>query len=857
MNRVQRHGGNLRDLARRAGRGAQEILDFSANLNPLGPPEWLRSVVNAHLAEVACYPDPESTDLVEAIAMRFGVTSAEVTVGNGSAELLAFLPLVLDARRAIIPVPAYVDYRAAASDAGLTVETVPMVPERGFQLDLEELEQRLRAGDIVLIGRPNNPTGRSCDAADLRELAGRRSKVTFLVDEAFADFVEDFDSLAIDRPANVVLLRSFTKFYDIPGLRLGCVLADPVTSSHLRQRLPPWSVNSLAQAVGVEVLQDRSDYVRRTRALVAEERRWLLAELTALDGMVVFPGEASFLLVRIDRPGIDAAELAHRTLQQGVAIRACGDYDGLDARYFRVAVRAREDNIILCRALQAALGHRVPTLPRRKPALMFQGTSSGVGKSLLTAAFCRILLEDGHRVAPFKAQNMSLNSSVTRDGGEIGRAQALQALASRLEPDVRMNPILLKPSSDTGAQVMLMGKPVGNMNVEEYMRYKPAAFAQALAAYSSLAEESDVMVLEGAGSPAEVNLKHHDIVNMQMARQADARVVIVGDIDRGGVFAALAGTMDALAEWERRMVSGFVVNRFRGRAALLADALTWTSRATGRPVFGVVPFLHDHGLPEEDSLGHVRGNPTERRSADGVQVVVVHLPHLSNFTDFDALGVEPGVQVRFVREPDAAREVDLLVLPGSKNVASDLEFLRRSGWDRLVAGLAASGTAHVAGICGGLQMLGERVLDPHGIESAASSVPGLGLLPIVTTLEREKTLRRSRAVHLRSGLTACGYEIHHGRSDLTSAAALIRRDDGEVIGVEADSSGIWGTYLHGIFDADELRRWLVDGLRQHRGLAPLGGALSRYDLEVNLQRLADAVRASVDVAAIYKEMRLG
>jgi cobyric acid synthase CobQ len=419
-----------------------------------------------------------------------------------------------------------------------------------------------------------------------------------------------------------------------------------------------------------------------------------------------------------------------------------------------------------------------------------------------------------------------------------------------------MNPILLKPCSDTGAQVVLMGKPVGNMSVEDYIRYKPTAFAQALQAYSSLAEEHDVMVLEGAGSPAEVNLKHHDIVNMQMARQAGARVVIVGDIDRGGVFAAFAGTMDALAECERKMVCGFVINRFRGRAALLADALTWTLRTTRRPVLGVVPFLHDHRLPEEDSLGLVRGGPSACASIDAVQIVVIELPHLSNFTDFDALGVEPGVQVRFVREPNAAGEIDLLVLPGTKNVASDLEFLRRSGWDRLVARVAASGTGQIVGICGGLQMLGEQVRDPHGIESAASSVPGLGLLPIVTTLERDKTLLRTRAVHLRSGLPARGYEIHHGRSDLTSAAALIRREDGEVIGVEADSSRIWGTYLHGIFDADDLRRWLVDDLRQRRGLAPLGGSLSRYDLELNLQRLADVVRASVDIESIYKEMGL-
>jgi adenosylcobyric acid synthase len=521
---------------------------------------------------------------------------------------------------------------------------------------------------------------------------------------------------------------------------------------------------------------------------------------------------------------------------------------------------------------------------------------------------------------------------------------------------VRMNPILLKPASDTGAQVLVMGKPVGNMSVEQYIEYKSTAFAQALAAYASLAAEHDVIVLEGAGSPAEVNLKHHDIANMEMARQAHARVVIVGDIDRGGVFAAFAGTMEALAEWERQRVSGFVVNRFRGRASLLAEALSWTERTTRRPVFGVVPFLFDHGLPEEDSLGLVRGRvlgaaPGARpgrsarlgggvtrgmkrgeghdvmdgralastaadtadpagvaaaveiaavADADGsadaapaVRIVVIELPHLSNFTDFDALGVEPGVQVQFVREPRAAAalgHIDLLVIPGTKSVASDLSFLRRSGWDELIMKLAAAGRTQIAGICGGLQMLGEQILDPHGVESAAAAAPGLGLLPVVTTLEREKTLRRTRAVHLPSALMAQGYEIHHGRTHVAAARALMRRDDGEVIGVEAEfsstfsavpavgssagsslgaaaqsptrpsressagSSSIWGTYLHGLFDSNELRRWLVNDLRQRRGLVPLTGGLSRYDLELNLQRLADAVRASVDVQAIYREL---
>ena len=756
------HGGNLRRLAEAAGRPEREVLDFSANINPLGPPEWLRAVVSTHISALPHYPDPDCTELLEAAAARYQVGPDEAIAGNGSTELLYLLPRVLDKPRALILVPGYVDYARAAAEAGLEVESLSAGP--GLALDvLRRAEDRLHDA-AVFLGRPNNPTGEVCDAEELRALAALHPSAAFVVDEAFGDFVEGFDSLTRRRPANVVVLLSLTKIFAIPGLRLGCAVADPAVIRRTRAHQPPWSVNTLAQAVGAAALRD-DHYPRQTRRYVRERREALSAGLGALPGLTVHAGLANFLLVRSDGIGRDARWLAARLLADGIAIRVCENFEGLDARYFRVAVRTETENARLLEALRTALGRpAIRTRKRRAAALMLQGTSSNAGKSVLTTALCRILQQDGVRVAPFKSQNMSLNSFVTRDGREMGRAQVVQAQACRLEPDARMNPILLKPNSDTGSQVIVLGKPVGNMNVEEYIRFKPQAFSAATQAFDALAAEHDVIVLEGAGSPAEVNLKHHDIANMAMARHAAAPVLLVGDIDRGGVFAAFVGTMEVLAEWERALVAGFVVNRFRGQASLLDPALRYTERHTGRPVLGVVPYLPRLGLPEEDSVSFkaVRGGTAAGVSE--VEIAVVDVPHISNFTDLDALGMEPDVRLRVVRAAAELGQPDAVVLPGSKNVLGDLASLRGNGLAAALTDLAAAGRTEIVGQCGGYQMLGERIDDPHGIESASDTTPGLGLLPLSTVLAPAKTLKRVAGRHVAAALPVHGYEIHHGQS---------------------------------------------------------------------------------------------
>jgi len=853
------HGGNLRRLARASGKAERDILDFSANINPLGPPEWLRPLISAQVAALTHYPDPGCATLMEAVAERYGVTPDEIAIGNGSTELLHLFPRALAKKRAVIPVPCYSDYACACELAGMNVETLPLREADGFNLNVPDLETKLGGDELVFLCRPNNPTGLVSDADAIRSLAAKHPTTTFLVDEAFGDFVEGFGSLSCRRPANVIVLLSLTKIFAIPGLRLGCAVADRAVIHRARELQPPWSVNSLAQAVGAAALRDH-EYIRQTQLYVRQQREQLVGELKSLPGLAIYPGEANFLLLRLDRTGLDARTLAQRLLADGIAIRLCDNFDGLDPRFFRIAVRREEENARLCERLRAALGVKRPAPPKRRtPAIMFQGTSSNAGKSILTAAFCRILLQDGFRVAPFKSQNMSLNSFVTRDGCEMGRAQVVQAQACRIEPSATMNPILLKPNSDTGSQVIVLGKPIGNMNVGEYIRYKPQAFAAAKEAYDSLAAEHDVIVLEGAGSPAEVNLKHHDIVNMSMARHAGAPVLLVGDIDRGGIFASFVGTMEVLAEWERELIAGFVVNKFRGNESLLQNALDYTERHTGRPVFGVVPYLTALGLPDEDSVTFKAApcdaapHPT---NGNCVEIAIIDLPHISNFTDFDALRLEPDVRLRIVRSVADLGHPGAIILPGSKNVIGDLTHLRQNGLDEAICALARAGKAELIGICGGYQMLGEEIHDPHGIESAGETTRGLGLLTLSTVMAREKTLRRVSAKHVPSGLSVHGYEIHHGQSDGIALEPLVIRDDGELIGASSPSSLVWGTYLHGLFDADEFRRWLVDRLRVRRGLPALGKACASYDLDPAFERLAEVVRKSLDVAELYRLMGL-
>lgn len=483
--------------------------------------------------------------------------------------------------------------------------------------------------------------------------------------------------------------------------------------------------------------------------------------------------------------------------------------------------------------------------------IMIQGTMSGVGKSLLTAALCRIFRQDGYRPAPFKSQNMALNSFITTDGLEMGRAQAVQAFAAGLEPDVRMNPVLLKPSSDTGSQVIVMGEVRGDYAAKECFARKRSLLPEILAAYEGLAAEYDPIVIEGAGSPAEINLKRDDIVNMGLAEQVDAPVLLVGDIDRGGVFAQLVGTVELLEPHERARVAGFVLNKFRGDPSLLTSGLEMLSARTGIPVLGVLPWM-EVDIDDEDSLAPRLGQTGQTAPVD---IAVIRLPRISNFTDFAPLEVHPALSVRYVSEADGLGSPDLIILPGTKSTAEDLRWLRENGLAAAVCRLAEADTP-VLGVCGGYQMLGETLRDPWGVEGGGT-VTGLGLLPCETEFSTEKLRTRVTARVLSGPLQNAGlegYEIHMGRTDRRTAAPFCLLSDGREDG--AVWGNVFGTYLHGLFDTGELTDRLASWLLARKGLEGTPAKMESHKEYQNrqLDLLAETVRAHLDLPAVFRIM---
>ena len=485
---------------------------------------------------------------------------------------------------------------------------------------------------------------------------------------------------------------------------------------------------------------------------------------------------------------------------------------------------------------------------KKAKCIMVQGTMSGAGKSLLCAALCRIFAQDGLHTAPFKSQNLALNSFVTRDGLEMGRAQVVQAQAAGVEPDVRMNPILLKPSSDTGSQVIVHGEVWGQMDAASYFRWKKNLLPDVLAAYDSLAEEYDLVVIEGAGSPAEINLKADDIVNMGLARAVDAPVLLAGDIDRGGVFAQLYGTVALLEEDERRRIKGVVVNKFRGDRAILEPGLKTLEQLCGIPVAGVIPYAHVD-IDDEDSLTERFDRSKERKLLD---IAVIRVPRISNFTDFSPFEHYGNVSLRYVDQVSDLHQPDMILLPGTKSTIADLRWLRQSGLEAAILKAADAGTL-VFGICGGYQMLGRTVSDPEHVEAAGvTEINGLGLLEMDTEFRGEKVQTQTRGVFygvegMLSGLNGLayeGYEIHMGRSQQQMPALT-------------GSRNVYGSYVHGIFDAPGITDTILKALCARKGVS--FDALATFDAcgykERQYDLLADVVRGGLDMSFVYRVLR--
>lgn len=847
------HGGNIHRLGRL--HQGKRLIDFSANINPLGPPSWLRRTLSSSVSSLLHYPDPECFQLVEAIATSYSISSERIIPVNGSTELLYLLPLALFPKRAIIPVPAYIDYAHVMQLHDVEIIKIPLIAEEDFALDIESLAAVMQPGDLVILGSPNNPTGSIVPRDKLRTLAEAFPHTWFVIDEAFIDFLDDRPSLA-GQCDNIITLNSLTKFYALPGLRLGFGTCVESLAQKVKKLMPPWTVNTFAQNVGAKLFSDLQ-YRQHSLNYNNKLRENLFNKLTSFPDLRVIPSHANYFLIKI-KTELLATELAEALLEKGIAIRVCNNYDNLDESYFRIAVRNEEENETLIAALATVFSVNKSTVLDKRiktPALMIQGTSSNAGKSVIAAALCRIFIQDGIRVAPFKAQNMSLNSFVTHDGLEMGRAQVVQAQAAKLDPDVNMNPVLLKPNSDIGSQIIVHGKPVGNMNVGQYVDYKNQAWHKVQQSYDGLAAEYDAIILEGAGSPGEVNLKHHDIVNMKMAGYAGADVLLVGDIDRGGVYASFIGTLEVLDEWERQLISGFLVNRFRGDATLLQPAHEFLLDYTGKPVLGTIPYVTNLGIPEEDSVSFKEGRLQKGRpQADHVEICLINLPHISNFTDIEPFLDEPDVYLRIIDSLDELEEPDAIILPGSKNVIGDLHYLRGIGFGPFIS-QHLDKSVEVVGICGGYQILGNTISDPHSIESDKNVVTALGILDIETTLAPEKTLIRRVGQHLPSGSPVIGYEIHHGISS-GNLQPVLQFDDQTTCGSMHSSLPVWGAYLHGVFDSDIFRRCFIDNLREKKGMERLDKIVAPYDLEHAFDNLAEVVRNTIDLDKIYQSLGL-
>ncbi len=868
MNATRMHGGDWNRIVKELGLADCPPLriDFSVNLNPLGMPPAIEAYLRAGKVAWDHYPDPYADVAITTLAHTHSLSPDQVLLGNGSTELFALVLRVLKPRKVSWIDPCYCGYQEVCQALGMDGESLLCTDEeKDFAIDLSALT--LGQDDLLFLASPNNPTGRILDTLSVLETARRNPRTWFVLDESYLDFLEDGVSdsaMGREMPANLIVIKSFTKFFALPGLRLGMLCAQTPLTTRLRHGLLPWSVNAAAIAVAPLLYADR-EFLKESRRCMGEWRESLVHKLSGLGDIRVFPSSANFLYLGLP-PQWPARMVQRELLQSGLLIRAYGEPHEPDGYFCRVAVRRPEENEELIQGLGKLFGVRKLALERASAkatqAIMVLGTMSNSGKSTIAAALCRYVARKGGKVAPFKAQNMSLNSYVTPEGGEIGRAQAVQAKAAGVEPHTDMNPVLLKPTGAGLMQVIVDGKAVGNFKAREYYAQKGALRIQVQQAYDRLATRYETIILEGAGSPAEINLRREDFVNASMAEYAGARCILVADIDRGGVFASILGTVQLLPERHRKLLAGIIINKFRGDASLLDPGIEEIERLTGVPVLGVLPYLEDLQWEEEDSLG------LESRSSalpSLLDIAVIRLPYLSNYTDFHPFEHIPGLSLRYVSKPEQLGNPDLIILPGTKNVRHDMDFLRGSG---LAKSLLAAADRHIPlfGICGGYQILGLGIKDPLGLEGEPGETRGLGLLPVETILEREKELSRVEARNislpfLPEGAACAGYEIHMGRTTVTGPGQVLlqtlRKNDtdcGENSGFLSPNTQVFGCYLHGLFDRPETCQGLLHWLARRKGLEWKGKAAEENRSSVMVfDRLADALESHVDLDRLFPE----
>lgn len=792
------HGGQIKALAAKLQVTLPKgpLHDFSASLSPLGMPPALQSIVDIWKNQCAHYPSPDAESACQVLAVAHGLSMEQVLCGNGSTELFALALQASKVRTCTVFPPCWSGYQEACKAADVFCQ-------QGKSWNA------VQDGEAMILASPNNPDGILLDPESVRAFCLERPKVQVLLDLAFDDFLHSPAQSPWWQgqpwPGNLVRIKSLTKFFGIPGLRLGFLAvgdgsAAQVHMESLRQRVLPWNVNALAQWCAEHLYED--DAWQDLARSVTQERRNALLHILQNHGFAASPCAAWVLATPPD--GQLAEAVQKKLLEQGICVRVVTDNK----------LRLGLPNPEALNALQAALdrnfAHTAST-----PAILIAGTGSDAGKSVIAAGLCAVLHKHGYKPYPFKAQNMSNHAWVTAEGGEIGWAQAVQAFAAGVEPHVDMNPILLKPGSGQRSHVVLCGIDSGSLSVQEYHARFQEYRQHALAAYDRIAQRAGIIVLEGAGGIAEINLRHRDLSNREAPLHAQARIVIVGDIERGGVFASLYGSWAMLEESLRPFVRGFVINRFRGDASLLDSGIKELEQRTGVPVLGVVPFQENLSLGEEDSMAF--GEET-LPPPGGLRVGIIRLPHLSNGNDWLSLQNLPGVSVFCSSQSLALSQADVLIVPGTRASITDLRWLK----DRGLASVIQTHIQHkrpLLALCGGMQMLGQQISDPDGIEGpCGDQEQGLGVFPLHTVLQvqgktvrpRHERIAEDRAMQipwLPKGLLVRGYEIHCGKSNLCGPlpAGMVEWLDGLV----QQNGKVWGTYWHGILQSSALAcAWL-------------------------------------------------
>ena len=890
---MEKHGGNIRQAKLDFDIDIDEnVIDFSANINPLGTIDGIKNLLIESIKGghgLDNYPESNAQSLAEQIGKFYECSQQNIVVGNGANQLIHLLPkLFYDSKKnnVLLISPIFSEYDTAFKNyfPEQLLDYFSLVNNDRFQIDFEILSSIISDYDVVILSNPSTPAGILENREKLLKLIKNNHQTTFIIDESFIDFCieknQSFLDFKIDiLPKNLIIIKSLTKSFAIAGLRLGLAFSVNVQLMNKLQKLvPAWSINSLALITGCKIFENKqiySQFLSQAQKNVEIERKYLISELKKIPNLFVVENcSTDFILIKLLSKNVNGLrEILLKKYK--ILIRDCDNFKFLeDKNYFRIAVKNRHENNLLINALNEVLNKSTDTIKLNSkkriitPSLMFQGTCSNAGKSILTSAMCRILKQDGVNVAPFKAQNMALNSFVTEAGHEIGRAQALQAIASKVIADVRMNPILLKPNNDLGSQVVVMGKPTETLRARDYYKRKRELFSTVKKAYDSLADEYDCVILEGAGSPGEINLKQNDIVNMNMARHAKTNVLLVGDIDRGGVYASFIGTYATFLPWERELLKGFIVNKFRGDQTLLADAHEYLFDYTQKPCLGVIPTFNNITLPEEDSVSFdlpvldINQVNNLKNSGAKLDVAVIGLRHISNFTDVAPLIIEKDLIVRKVNNAEEFGKPDVVIIPGSKNVISDMNFLQKSKLAELIIEHVKKNKKWLIGICGGLQICGKIINDPYNIESEKKSCKCLNLLPLETLLAKEKTLTQSIAkvndkLKINEKLVdcnVCGYEIHHGETFCENSELISMYNESSKTPIGFTKEKIWTTYLHGIFDDDNFRNKFLNIIREDFSVPIQKNQTNFYDTDGQLDKLAEHVRKNINLDVIYELM---